>query len=422
MSSAATRDLHGCHIALVSIFYPPDTTGISPYAGSLASFLRDAGARVTVITGVPHYPQWRVDPSYRFTLRTRERIDDVDALRLRHFVPKRHSAIGRVVYEGSFFANGAMLRFRDVPDLFLAMTPSLAGAAFAMRHARRSSRPLGVIVQDLMGAAAVESGIGAGRLVSSAAQQLERLVLTRAQRVGVISEGFRRAALDMGVRDERIDVIPNWVHVSLGSKNRAERRRELGWEPNRRVVLHSGNMGFKQELETVVDAARAAATTHRDMLFVLLGDGNQRVALEARARGLHNLTFLKPVSDQDYMDTLVAADALLLNERGTVREMALPSKLTSYFASGRPVVAAVHAMGATAREIERSSAGLLVEPSNAVELLTALDCVTRDKEYAERLGRAGRAHARDHLSSDAARGRLLKFVTALTAPTDAARL
>ena len=106
--------------------------------------------------------------------------------------------------------------------------------------------------------------------------------------------------------------------------------------PSRKVVLHAGNMGLKQGLERVVQAAALAADTHPEMLFVLMGDGSQRAALAELATGLPNLTFMDPVSQGDFMDTLAAADILLVCESPTVLDMSLPSKLTSYMAAGRP--------------------------------------------------------------------------------------
>ena len=99
------------------------------------------------------------------------------------------------------------------------------------------------------------------------------------------------------------------------------------------VAMHSGNMGNKQDLGNVIDAARLAGN-REDIRFVLMGDGSQRAALARQAQGLDNVAFLPPAPENEYADLLAAADILLLNERATVKDMSLPSKLTSYFRSG----------------------------------------------------------------------------------------
>lgn len=96
-------------------------------------------------------------------------------------------------------------------------------------------------------------------------------------------------------------------------------------------------MGLKQGLEVLVDAARLAP----GIRVVIMGDGNQREALCERAAGLRNLDILPPAGADDFTDVLAAADVLAVTQRASVLDMSVPSKLTSYFVSGRPVVASV---------------------------------------------------------------------------------
>ena len=129
-------------------------------------------------------------------------------------------------------------------------------------------------------------------------------------------------------------------------------RRRLGWPEDVTVVLHAGNMGAKQGLANVLRASRLADQTNEPLLFVLMGDGNQRAELEAMG-GNRCLQIIDPLPSDLFPQALQAADILLVNERGGVTEMAVPSKLTSYFATGRPVIAATDPGSITAEEIER---------------------------------------------------------------------
>jgi colanic acid biosynthesis glycosyl transferase WcaI len=78
------------------------------------------------------------------------------------------------------------------------------------------------------------------------------------------------------------------------------------------------------------------------------------------------------VSNTEFTDVLAAADVLLLHERAGVVEMCVPSKLTSYFAAGRPVLAATSPRSAAAHEISASGAGTVVDPGDPSVLLEAL--------------------------------------------------
>lgn len=145
-------------------------------------------------------------------------------------------------------------------------------------------------------------------------------------------------------------------------------RSTRGWHADEVVVLHAGNMGHKQGLENVVESARLAVGRKERVRFVLLGDGNQRAALEAFGEGVETLEFLRPVSEEEYPAALGAADVLLVNERPGVAHMAVPSKLTSYFRSGKPILAATAADGFTAKEVTASGAGVCV-PADRPDLL-----------------------------------------------------
>ncbi|HST65770.1 MAG TPA: glycosyltransferase [Mycobacteriales bacterium] len=409
-----TGALTGLAVTVVGIYYAPDSTGIAPYTTDLCETLAAHGASVHAVVGVPHYPQWTVAPEYRsrVRLRYREERNGVRVSRVRHFVPASQNAARRGLYELSFRLSSGLACRGDRPDVVLGVTPNLAGAATAGALARASGAPLGLIVQDLMGMAAAQSGMPGGRRVSSAVAQLEARALRRAQRVGVITDAYVPLIVASGAT-AAIDHLPNYAHVRSSALSKDEARRALGWSSAQRIALHSGNMGLKQDLGNVIEAARLALGRRDDLTFVLLGDGNTRGALEAQARGLPNLRFLDPLPDDEYPVALAAADCLILNERPSVLNMSMPSKLTSYFAAGRPVVAATHEAGATAAEMARSGAGRTVPPGEPALLLRAVEELVDDPERSARLGQSGRDYATHHLSQSSARTEIVRFVAAL---------
>jgi glycosyltransferase involved in cell wall biosynthesis len=169
-------------------------------------------------------------------------------------------------------------------------------------------------------------------------------------------------------------------------------------------------MGLKQHLEQVIAAAQLAQHSAPHVRFVLLGDGNQRSKLQLEAAGLPNLSFIGTQSEADYDLALAAADVLLVSERATVADMSLPSKLTAYCAAGRPIVAVVHADGATYGEITRSGAGLLVETDRPERLLEEIDRLYRDPNLGHRLAEAGLSYASESLAAPAALARADELV------------
>ncbi|MBW1601134.1 glycosyltransferase family 4 protein [Streptomyces sp. JJ66] len=388
----------GLRLLLVSTNYAPEHTGIGPYATQVAEHWAASGHETHVLAGMPHYPAWSVDPAYRGKWRHTEARAGVTVHRRRHTVPRRQTAARRALFEGSGLAHQLTAPPRiGRPDAVLAQIPSLAGGVAGARLAARWGVPYIPVFQDLMGAAAEQSGVAGGDRAAALAARVEGYILRHAALVGVIHETFVPRVSALGAPREKIRVLPNWSHVAAPVQPREETRRRLGWAPADTVVLHSGNMGLKQGLEVLVEAARLGP----DVRVVLMGDGNQRETLARLAQGVPNLEFLPPAADGDFPEVLAAADVLTVTQRASVLDMSVPSKLTSYFAAGRPVLASVAASGGTAEEVRRSGAGVLVEPEDPGALLRAVRELAADPEAARKLGAAGPAHVAAHLSREA---------------------
>lgn len=397
-------------ILILGLNYAPEKTGIAPYTTGTARALADAGHRVHVVTGYPHYPQWRVQQGY-LGRRIEERDGDIRITRVRHPIPRCPTGAGRIAMEAVFAAATTTVRTRR-PDLILAVSPALFTVGAALWRRRWSGAPLGVVVQDLYGDVVVEAGVLGGRWGSQVAR-LERALLSRANGIAAVHELFRGGLDRAGVAREAVTVIRNWTHTAAPTGDPTALRRALGWPEDRTIALHAGNMGAKQGLENVVEAARLAHDRGLPIRFVLLGDGNQRARLEELAPDCPTLQFLDPLPDGEFETALAAADVLVLNERASMTQMCVPSKLTSYFAAGRPVVAATADTSPAGREMRAAGAGIVVEPGRPELLLEA--AVALGMGDGQVIGERGRAYAEAHCSAEAARSSYLAWVAALAA-------
>jgi glycosyltransferase involved in cell wall biosynthesis len=388
---------------VVGINYAPETTGIAPYTTDMCQHLAAQGMAVTALVGQPHYPYWRRMPDLDGA---GEATAGVEVVRCDHYVPRTQTAARRGLYEATFRRSSRRAARPVLADLVIGVSPALAGLLTARDAARARDVPFVAVVQDLMGASAMQSGISGGRSVASFVRRTEIEVLRDADAVCVISRAFEQVLVDGGVDPHRIHFMPNFSHIARLLASRNDAREQLGWARDRAVALHTGNMGLKQDLGNIVAAAADAGRSRPDLDFVLMGDGSQRRELESQAQGLPNVRFLDPVASAAYPVALAAADVLLVNERSTIRDMSLPSKLTSYFAAGRPVVAAVPLDGATAREMAASEAGVTVPPADPGGLVLQIGRLLDDPDHRAELGRNGRAYAESTLSRAAAHERL----------------
>jgi colanic acid biosynthesis glycosyl transferase WcaI len=397
-------------ILIFGVNYWPEQLGIAPYTTGLAEHLAATGNEVTVVTGFPHYPEWKLAHSDRRRRAATEKINGVRVERRRHFVPPTPSATNRGLYEVTFLAHGLESLRLARPDVILGVSPSVSGASLAAAASARFRAPFGIWFQDLTGRAASQSGIPGGARVARLADRLEATSARRASAVGIIADGFRPHLERLGVLPDHIRKVRNWSHITAPTLPRSEARRRFGLPEDAFICLHAGNMGQKQGLENIVEAARLVASQPDAPFFVLQGDGNTRAALVRQAEGLINVRFLPPQPDADFPNALAAADVLLVNQKPTVTDMCLPGKLTSYFAANRPVVAAVNDSSETAIELRRANAGLIVPAGQPRALLEALATIRANPPTGAELAANGLHLAHTELSASAALAILERFV------------
>jgi colanic acid biosynthesis glycosyl transferase WcaI len=391
-------------LLLTTAYYWPEMSGNAPYVTGAAEYLASKGHDVRVVTGFAHYPSWSLAGGA--TLAAREERNGVSIVRRIHYVPRSQTAARRALYESSLFVGGLSgLPFFNRPDLVVGVTPTLSGAALAAIAGRLYRRPYALVFQDLMGRAAAQSGIIGGSGVAAFVERIERRLAAGAAAVGVIAGGFADYFTAIGISPDRIITLRNWNHVGTVAPPRREHTGRA-----RPLCVHAGNLGHKQGLDNVLEAARRLGD-QVDVLFV--GDGNDRERLQRKAMSqrLTNVSFVGPKPQGEYETVLAAADILLVNQRGSVADMSLASKLTSYFAAGRPVVAAVAPGSATAREVEAAGAGVVVEPDDPGALATSIEALINHPARRLELGENGRRFAENELAEERALAAYESFVS-----------
>jgi colanic acid biosynthesis glycosyl transferase WcaI len=177
-----------------------------------------------------------------------------------------------------------------------------------------------------------------------------------------------------GADPAKITVIHNWADTAaiVPSPKANAFAREHGLE-SRFVVLHAGNIGLSQNLDMVIEAA-GLLKGRPDVLFLFIGDGNRKAALEelARSRRLDQVRFL-PFQPRDQLRwTYASSDVCLVSLKPGLAGYIVPSKLYPILAAGRPYIAAVDPVSEVAALTERHRCGVLVPPGDAAQLAAAI--------------------------------------------------
>lgn len=367
-------------ILVYGINYSPELTGIGKYSGEMARWFVGQGHEVRVVSAPPYYPDWKVWPVFS-SRRYNTRVEDgVQVTRCPLYVPVKPSALRRMLHLVSFAASSslavlAQLRWR--PDLVILVVPTLFCAPQALLLAKLCGAKSVLHIQDYEVDALFGLGIARSGLLKRFAFSAERAILRAFDRVSTISSGMLQRAQQKGVNEERLRFFPNWSEITRFRdvpRDPALLSR-LGVALDKRVLLYSGNIGEKQGLETLIEAAERLRD-RLDLQFLIVGEGAGKARLMeiSQRKGLTNLLFAPLQAYEDLPALLASADCHLVIQRRGAADAVLPSKLTNILAVGGNAVITADADTSLGQLCEESSGiAARVEPESVDALIEGIE-------------------------------------------------
>jgi colanic acid biosynthesis glycosyl transferase WcaI len=384
-------------ILFCGIFYAPDLIGVAKYNTELCEWLQSRGHEIRVITTPPYYPEWRIPSPYKAWLYQCESQHGISITRVPIYVPTTPTGIKRLIHHASFAMTSAwpviLEAYRWRPHLLMAVAPSLISCRLVSLAANCVRARSWLHLQDFE----VDAAFGLGMLKYDFLHDLmlnvERRILKSFDRVSTISPQMMQGLIKKGVNVEHIYELRNWVDTDqiFPSDRMTIFREAFALSDSDLVALYSGSMSNKQGLDLIIEAAKALATSHPQIHFILCGDGPQKSRLQEMAIGLHNVHFIGLQSDDRFRELLSTADFHLLPQRAEAADLVLPSKLGGIFASGRPVIATADPGTGLANEVD--AAGLVVSPGDAHAFAQALTTMAENKDLRVTSGAIARQRA-----------------------------
>lgn len=350
------------HILVISQYFYPEQFRINDICKEWVK----RGYRVTVVTGIPNYPQGKFYDGYGVIKKNREQYHGARIIRL-PLVPRGKNTIMLAMNYMSFVVTGGVwsifTRIRaDYVFIFEVspMTQALPGVWYAKKH----KIPCYLYVQDLWpDNVEIITGIH-NRQILGTLDRMVRYIYKRCNRIFVTSESFRSELIRRLVPDEKVIYWPQYAEDFYYPIEKKEISEQF-------TIVFTGNIGFAQGLDILPKAA--VYLKGENIRFLMVGDGRYKDKLMEEIKNnkvTSQFEFVGRVEPEQVPSYLSMADAAFISFMDSpLFEKTIPAKLQSYMACGMPIVAA--ATGETMRIIEEAQCGICV-PLGAAEKLAAM--------------------------------------------------
>jgi glycosyltransferase involved in cell wall biosynthesis len=389
-------------ILYVSQYFPPEMGAPAARAAELAKHWAESGHDVSILTGFPNHPTGVVPREWRSRLRRlmyHEKAGRVNVFRTWLWPLPNRKPHERMRNYLSFCLSSA-LRGLSIPrpDVIVATSPQLLVALSGWWLAFTRRVPFVFEVRDLWPESL--AAVGAAHETSFLHRSLSsvaRFLYRRSDHIVVVTPAFKQHLVQhWQVPEEKISVIENGVETGLFApappQANAALRAEQGAQ-NKFLACYVGTMGMAHGLDTLLDAASSLQGQHKEVLFLLIGEGSEkeRIKSVAEARGLTNVRFLDQQSREKIPGFISASDAcLVLLKKADIFKTVIPTKMLEFMSCARPVILGVEGQSRTI--IEEARAGLVIEPENSEALVEAITQLASRPELRQVLGQNGREY------------------------------
>lgn len=392
-------------ILIISQYFWPENFRIN----DLVDGMLERRHEVTVLTGLPNYPSGKFSTGYGFTGPFQERYGKADVIRV-PLIPRGKGSGLSLVFNYLSFALSASIfgiwRCRRNHDAIFVYEPSPITVGIPARLLARLKRtPLFFWVQDLWPESLSATGAVRSPLVLKAVEYLVRWIYRGCTRVLVQSEAFIGPISRLGVAPDRIRYFPNSAEVFYQPCP----TNNVDWDgpklPFGFRIMFAGNIGAAQSFETILSAAEKLRQ-HPDIHWIVVGEGrlSSWLADEIRHRRLEGCIHLMGRQPVESMPKWFSqADAMLATlRRDPIFSLTVPSKIQSYMACSKPVIASLDGEGA--RIVEVSGCGV-TSPADEPDALAQAVIKLYNLSVSEReaMGWRGREYFEEHFE----RNRLL---------------
>jgi glycosyltransferase involved in cell wall biosynthesis len=381
-------------ILFLTQYFPPETGAPQNRIHSLANYLSELGAEISILTAMPHYPKNEIQKEYKGRYFLKQQDGKLSVYRSWIFVRKSRGIIFRLLNYFSFVLSSLFTGlFRiEKNDIIICESPPLFIGISALIISKFKGSKLIFNVSDLWPESAEKLDIIHNKFLLGVSYKLEALLyrcstLVVGQTKGIVS--------NINNRFNKVPTywLPNGIdfHAFNIHADGTLFRAKNDYTPTDFLLVYAGVLGHAQGLEVILEAAEKTLSTIA-IQYLIIGDGPKYGILLEKAtnRNLSNVKFLGNIPRHEMPEAVAACDAYIVPlKKNNLFLGAVPSKLFEPLAMGKPIILGVDG---EARDlfIDRGNCGLYYEPENAKELMNCVYDLYKDRFKCEILGLNGR--------------------------------
>lgn len=380
----------------------------------------EAGAKVTVITCAPNFPQGKVYAGYRNLPYVREAVDGIDVVRVWSYIAANKGFVKRSLDYLSFAITASIAGLFQSADVIVATSPQFftTFAGFGLSKLKRV--PWVFELRDLWPESIRTVGAMEESRILDLLEKVEMALYRDADMVVAVTDAFRGRLIARGIDPGKIEVVTNGANLALyqPQEKNAELVKKHALE-GKFVVGYIGTHGMAHSLDFIISSLQDVRDP--DIHFLFIGDGAMKKEVVKMAQGLQlrNVTFLDPVPKELVPSYVSVTDIALvpLKKSNTFRTV-LPSKIFESCAMRKPILLGVE--GQAQKIVDEFSAGVVFEPENRDDFLLKLTLIKEDQDLYRSLqqGCSRLAGAYDRKMLARKMGKLLEGLSVRSDPRD----
>jgi colanic acid biosynthesis glycosyl transferase WcaI len=360
-------------ILVVTQYFWPEQFKIN----DLCEGLIERGHDVTVYTGLPNYPVGKFFKGYSFTGPYKENYGKIKIIRAPLIPRGKNRNIYLALNYVSFCLFSTVLApflIRGQYDkIFIYQVSPIFSAlpAVLLKYIKRA--PIIIWVTDLWPESLEATNAVKNKKLLSIVGLFVKFIYKHSDKIYISSQGFAEKIKKMGVKEEKIKFWPQWAESFFTNIN-FDHDYHDDQIPTGFVVMFAGNLGSAQDFGTIVEAATLLKDKSH-IQFAILGDGLMKAWAENEVvlRGLSKTFHFfgrKPIESMPYYYS--KADAMLVSLTDTeLFSITIPSKVQTYLASGKPIIAALNGEGSEI--INKWKAGMSCPATNPKRLAETIE-------------------------------------------------